>query len=120
MDKSFLRATQTSKAVAPSLLDASTELKMGTGSEQQTQFPLADLRGREVPVPFFNAQSTGHFAWVNRRGTNCRIPMTESSKPLMDASESEKDRLRQKLLRLIVQRESRRCQPSPPQPQLKR
>jgi hypothetical protein len=64
--------------------------------------------------------NSGHFAWVYRRDTDYRTLMTESSKPLMDAAESEKDRLRQKLLRLIVQRESRRCQPSPPQPQLKR
>ena len=86
MDKNFLRATQISKAVAPSPLDA----------------------------------STGHFAWVYRRDRDYRTLMTESSKPLMDASASEKDRLRQKLLRLIVQRESRRCQPSPQQPQLRR
>jgi hypothetical protein len=46
--------------------------------------------------------------------------MAETSKPLTDAPESEKDRLRQKLLRLIVQRESRRCPPSPHQPQFKR
>jgi hypothetical protein len=45
--------------------------------------------------------------------------MPESSKPLTDA-EAEKDRLRQKLLRLIVERESRRSAPSPHQVQLRR
>jgi hypothetical protein len=39
---------------------------------------------------------------------------------LTDAIESEKARLRQKLLQLIVQRESRRGLPARHQPQLKR
>lgn len=46
-------------------------------------------------------------------------PMSKTSKPPAD-SESEKDRLRQKLLRLIVQSESRRSTALPHQPQLKR
>jgi hypothetical protein len=45
--------------------------------------------------------------------------MPESSKPL-NVAEAEKDRLRQKLLRLIVERENRRCAHAPHHPQLKR
>jgi hypothetical protein len=82
---------------------------------------------REAPVPILSRPDTQSRSVPDRANPlpekAKQIPMPETIKPLTDGAESEKDRLRRKLLRLIVQRETRRSHaslPPPHHPQLKR